>query len=281
MKVATSVLLLLTGAPACIMQVGSSTSHVAKGPNVSGGEAAQPRACDEDLLVAYWNALKGKGIRTAELEGTRFQNSGGVAEGGTDALEFAEEVTLVQEAVRLGLRRRAPLVNVCQTGFNAGVSALAFLCGTPPSVRVHSFDIGEHDYVAKAEGLLATEYGYAARHRLVLGSSLQSLPNEQRRGTLRCDFVFVDGGHGFDAVSSDIQTFGRMSRRGVRVVVENCNVFGRHAHGGWGGQPAVNLAYFWGLQTGNVTHVKQISTGACHVAGQAHTCRELCVGEFT
>jgi len=63
-------------------------------------------------------------------------------------------------------------------------------------------------------------------------------------------------------------------------VVENCNVFGRV--GGWGGIAVVNNAYNAAVNAGNITHVKQISTGPCHKSEgtKKDSCRELCVGEF-
>jgi len=236
--------------------------------------------CDEDMLAGYWRALRAKGVRTAEAEMSKVNNIRGIAEGGTDELEFMEEVALVRDALRQGLRGQGhpPLMHVCQTGFNAGVSALAFLCSTPSTVTVHSCDLGEHDYVVVAQGILEHDYNYAERHRLVLGSSLETLPAAVQQDKLRCDFVFVDGGHTFNIASNDIVMFGRMSRPGARFVVENCNVFGRVS--GWGGQHPVNMAYKNAVGSGNITHVKQVSTGGCHEKAQGHTCRELCVGEW-
>ncbi|EOD41314.1 hypothetical protein EMIHUDRAFT_462076 [Emiliania huxleyi CCMP1516] len=219
----------------------------------------------------------------ASASGSRNGPSGSsspLPEGGTDELEFMEEVALVHDALRQGRRGQGhpPLTHVCQTGFNAGVSALAFLCSTPRNVTVHSFDLGEHDYVAVAQDILEHDYGYAKRHRLVLGSSLETLPLAVQKGELRCDFVFVDGGHAFNIASNDIVMFGRMSHTGARLVVENCNVFGQAI--GWGGQPSVNRAYRKALASGNIKHIKQVSTGGCHAHKLAHTCRELCVGEW-
>ena len=237
------------------------------------------RECDEDMLARYWRALRASGVKTAEGEKSTFQNARGVAEGGTDQLEFMEEVALVRDALRQGRRGRGPpLTHVCQTGFNAGVSALAFLCATPSNVIVNSFDLGEHNYVATAQGILEREYGYVKRHRLVLGSSLETLPQAVQEGKLRCDFVFVDGGHAFEIALNDIMMFGRMSRQGARLVVENCNAFGRSV--GWGGQFPVNNAYKFAVDSGNITHLKQVSTGGCHRRRLGHTCRELCVGAW-
>ena len=242
-------------------------------------------ACSSDTLSAHWAALKEKGVIPRENEKDDYRATSGhnpkvrnkVAEGGTDMREFLEEGNLIHEALRLRHHSGAHF-NVCQTGFNAGVSALAWLCNTPQSVLVHSFDLGEHDYVHTARDILDKEY--IGRHRLVLGSSLETLPAEER-GSLKCDFVFVDGGHTTEIASSDIFWFGRMSRPGTPIVVDNCNVFGRSARGSYGGTPTVNAAYIAAIgMGGNVSHVKQVSTGPCHDTSRGHLCRELCVGEY-
>ena len=89
------------------------------------------------------------------------------------------------------------------------------------------------------------------------------------------------GGHTNEIASSDIFWFGRMSRPGTPIVVDNCNVFGRSARGSFGGTPTVNAAYIAAIgKGGNVSHVKQVSTGPCHDTSRGHLCRELCVGEY-
>ena len=91
----------------------------------------------------------------------------------------------------------------------------------------------------------------------------------------------MDGGHTTEIASSDIFWFGRMSRPGTPIVVDNCNVFGRSARGSYGGTPTVNAAYIAAIgMGGNVSHVKQVSTGPCHDTSRGHLCRELCVGEY-
>jgi methylase of polypeptide subunit release factors len=59
-------------------------------------------------------------------------------ESGTDELEFEEEIALLVKA-----NKKMKVNTICQTGFNTGISAFAFLCALP-HVHVHSFDIGAH-----------------------------------------------------------------------------------------------------------------------------------------
>ena len=91
-------------------------------------------ACSSDTLSAHWAALKEKGVIPRENEKDDYRATSGhnpkvrnkVAEGGTDMREFLEEGNLIHEALRMRHHSGAHF-NVCQTGFNAGVSALAWL----------------------------------------------------------------------------------------------------------------------------------------------------------
>jgi hypothetical protein len=111
---------------------------------------------------------------------------------------------------------------VCETGFNGGHSALAFLTART-DVRVVSFDLGKYAVTAAAEKWLRDRFG-ASRLRVVYGDSRETLPRELASG-LQCDLVFVDGGHTFDVALSDLTAFSdavRASGRGsVPVMVDD------------------------------------------------------------
>jgi len=113
-------------------------------------------------------------------------------EGGTDAREFIEEQSLVRE-----INART----VCQTGFNIGLSALAFLCAAS-EIKVYSFDLGFHEYVDPANEYIIRAFGHD-RHHLVLGNSKSTLAMAIRNGGVQpgilCYAVFVDGGHTFES----------------------------------------------------------------------------------
>ena len=80
------------------------------------------RACDEDMLARYWRALRASGVKTAEGEKSTSQNAGGVAEGGTDQLEFMEEVALVRDAGAQSERLQSG--SVCGQTWRGGLPSL-------------------------------------------------------------------------------------------------------------------------------------------------------------
>lgn len=188
---------------------------------------ASPSHCSLHRLEQHWRELQAIGVAVPEVIGFKPRISN-LAEGGTNTAEFAEEVAIAAAAAAHRARERGtpPLRMACQTGFNAGVSALALLCALP-NAMVHSFDLGVHPYVVPAARLLDRDY--FGRHKLTLGSSLETLPAMHRNLTSPgarvpyCDYVFVDGGHSFDVAMADLRNFRSLTTPKTTVVVENCN----------------------------------------------------------
>ena len=102
-------------------------------------------------------------------------------EGGSTDAEFVAIVNEIRQFVREGrsstiTSSRAP--KICQTGFNYGTSAVAFLCGLPAAELI-SWDLGRHTYVQTAAEEVDKLFP-GSRHTLVLGDSQKTLPNEVR-----------------------------------------------------------------------------------------------------
>ena len=106
---------------------------------------------------------------------------------------------------------------VCQTGFNRGRSAVAFLLAHP-SIHVASFDLGAHPYVKYARSWIDTYF--AGRHSLFLGNSAYGIPGAPK--SLGCDFVFVDGGHDTPIALEDIYQFGRRATARATMLIDDC-----------------------------------------------------------
>jgi len=189
----------------------------------------------------------------------------GSREGGTDPREYKWEQALVNEV---------QAKRICQTGFNTGISALAFLCAGKDTL-VYSYDLGVHDYVKPQSTQIMNIF--PGRHELFLGDSTKTLPNAIRQSNVSCDLSFVDGGHSYEVALADIRNFAKLTKPGGRLLVENCNA--DQISRGFGGIKAVNDAYQTALKTGTVIHEGQVSTGCgSHYKGQE--CREICVGHF-
>jgi predicted O-methyltransferase YrrM len=106
-----------------------------------------------------------------------------------------------------------------EIGFNAGFSTLSFLTASP-SLRVVSFDIGHHEVVGHAKEFI--DEHYPGRHELIIGDSkVTILEYRDRHPNLSFDLVFIDGGHDFNTVSSDIANLRFMCHPGTGVVVDD------------------------------------------------------------
>lgn len=86
----------------------------------------------------------------------------------------------------LGNRANA---TICETGFNYGSSAFAFVRDAP-GVKVLSWDLVE-----------------AASHM-----------------KHRCDLIFVDGGHMLDVALADIVNFKKLAKPGALLLVDDCDI---------------------------------------------------------
>lgn len=108
---------------------------------------------------------------------------------------------------------------ICQSGFNYGTSAFAFLCGsTDANARVISWDLGSHEYVAKASEQI--QFNFPRRHTLVLGDSRNTIPAFPHAS--HCDIVFVDGGHDQATALADIRNFGSIAKPAAVIIVDDC-----------------------------------------------------------
>ena len=89
---------------------------------------------------------------------------------------------------------------ILEIGFNGGHSAETFLKSSE-NVIVHSVDIGFHHYVKF--GYFYLKKKYKDRIKIHFGDSTQVLP-KLIRDKEQFDFVFIDGGHDYDIVKTDL-----------------------------------------------------------------------------
>ena len=98
---------------------------------------------------------------------------------------------------------------VCETGFNAGHSSFLWL-STNPQTHVYSFDIGEHKYSQKMAAYLQSQF--PGRLNVTWGDSTLTLPEFHRNyPSIKCDLLFIDGGHTISVAQSDFNTFRQMA----------------------------------------------------------------------
>jgi hypothetical protein len=102
------------------------------------------------------------------------------------------------------LARGPTLKTYCETGFNAGHSALRFLAQS--AAKVYEFDLGTHEYAQTAAEFL--QKSFPGRLVVTWGDSQKTLPRFQMENpNVKCDVVVVDGGHDFEIAESDLRNF--------------------------------------------------------------------------
>jgi len=171
-----------------------------------------------------------------------------------------QEPTEVNTYIQLA---REDFVNtVCETGFNAGQSALIWLLANPKA-KLYSFDLGQYGYTQAAAKFMAEKF--PGRFTFVAGNSVESLPKFiVDHPEVRCDLTIVDGGHTVEVATADLLNFAALASPVSRVVVDDtpCQV-------SWCMGP--NVAWANGLQNKLVRQVRSTPMG---------TYRGFVVGEF-
>ena len=106
---------------------------------------------------------------------------------------------------------------VCETGFNIGHSSLTFL-SAQDDIVVHSFDIGTHPGAKPMAEYLGHVFG--DRFHIHFGDSTVTLPQfHQDNPNIKCDVIFVDGGHQGKVPWLDILNFIAMAIPGRTILV--------------------------------------------------------------
>ncbi len=121
---------------------------------------------------------------------------------GNSAL-YPDQYRIYSEIAKLDLVR-----TVCETGFNAGHSALMWLNGKPNTV-LYSFDIAKHSYVMPMVRVMKSLF--PGRLHFTPGDSTESLPHFIKKNPhVNCDLVVIDGGHSGIVPKLDFENLKKM-----------------------------------------------------------------------
>merc|ERR1719379_2764387 len=127
--------------------------------------------------------------------------------------------SIVQAAQYAALVEDPTVATICETGFNAGHSALLFLQANPHA-RLISFDLGKFAVTNVTQAWMKEKF--SNRFEFVEGDSVHTVPqyfSEHR--DVRCDFVSVDGGRSSSVVAADIANFAASARSGAVIAVDD------------------------------------------------------------
>lgn len=104
---------------------------------------------------------------------------------------------------------RTGVETICETGFQAGHSALVFLLSNPHA-HVYSFDLANYGVTLPAVEFLQKRF--PGRFTFVQGDSKETLGTFWRQNPgVRCDLSLVDGAHIMPWVSTDLKNFWHMA----------------------------------------------------------------------
>ncbi|KAI9032483.1 hypothetical protein DFJ74DRAFT_654504 [Hyaloraphidium curvatum] len=117
------------------------------------------------------------------------------------------------------MAREGWIRRICETGFNAGHSAVTFLSSNP-NAELYSFDYLGHGYsLAAREAVSAL---FPGRLRVIGGDSAATVPAfAAEHPDHRCDFISVDGGHSYELATADLRNFARMAAERNLVVIDD------------------------------------------------------------
>ena len=106
---------------------------------------------------------------------------------------------------------------VMEIGFNGGHSAELFISSNP-NVELVSFDIGHHDYLKHGKAFIDSKY--PNRHTLIIGDSLQTVPEYSKKAK-PFDIIFIDGGHDYPIAYGDIVNCRSLAHMHTIVIMDD------------------------------------------------------------
>tara|TARA_B110000211_G_C13901130_1_gene473989 strand:- start:114 stop:746 length:633 start_codon:yes stop_codon:yes gene_type:complete len=108
--------------------------------------------------------------------------------------------------------------SVMEIGFNAGHSAEIFLSSNK-NINLISFDIGEYHYVKLGKQFI--DKTYPDRHTLIIGNSLDTVPEYFKKINKKFDLIFIDGSHNYEVAKSDLLNCKNLAHDKTIVIMDD------------------------------------------------------------
>ena len=108
--------------------------------------------------------------------------------------------------------------NLMEIGFNAGHSAELFLSSNK-NINLVSFDIGHHKYVKLGKQFI--DKTYPNRHTLIIGNSLDTIPEYFKKENKKFDLIFIDGGHDYHTAKGDLLNCKNLAHNKTIVIMDD------------------------------------------------------------
>lgn len=180
----------------------------------------------DESSAAYLIAELDERLREAGLEGspegkqtiTELETKvRAVGPRGEEALMYTADMC-VPEIQKIDEIARDPRNKVvCEIGFNVGHTSVYWLVNS--QAHVYSFDIGNRPDIQTVAANFVQE-AFPGRFTITWGDSLKSIPDFIRKNPdVKCNLLFVDGGHEFNVISGDIANFAKMANSTYNIVM--------------------------------------------------------------
>ena len=131
--------------------------------------------------------------------------------------EWNEKNILRENLFKIAKKSRTGI----EIGFNGGHSAAIFFHANP-QLKLLTFDICHHGYTIPCANILRAKYNFNIE--LIIGSSVNTIPNYMYIPKNKYDFIHIDGCHIDNIFESDLVNCKKFAHENTYVIVDDINM---------------------------------------------------------
>ena len=149
---------------------------------------------------------------------------------GTNPYQTYRYIEAMRHIIQRKQHEKGARVNVCETGFNGGHSAMLFLSfldlGNNANVYYYGWDLKQVGSSLPTAEKMQKEFG--DHFHITWGDSKVTLKNaKETMDGQKCDLIVVDGEHSKPGVVNDVQSLLEVARKGAIVFGDDCAPYKR------------------------------------------------------